>query len=533
MQKLPVGRGVRKLANNNNVIAKVGNFEPEEPEFNDPFAKSWDEMKNMRGLDQNFKRKTNRVVKGYLEESKARPMGKDDLGRKSINSRQDKGYGAFDVITPPYNPVELANFYDSNFANHAAIDTKTANMVGLGYDFHMTQWTEAKLEELEGEKLDFTRRKIERAKKDITGWLEDLNNTSTFTGTMERVITDMLATGNGYLEIGRTVSGDIGYLGHVPAPTMRVRRLHDGFIQIVADKVVYFRNFGATNPNPVNNDDRPNEIIHFMEYSPLNTYYGIPDVIAALQAIKGDQFAAQYNIDYFENKAVPRYIVTVKGAQLSPESEERLFRFLQTGLKGQNHRTLYVPLPSDSEGNSVDFQMHPVENSVQDASFKDYRRQNRDDILTAHQVPLSKLGGVDGGSLAGSLSQDRTFKEQVTRPVQRHLNKIINTIIKEKTDLVEIRFMEATLTDEVALSQINERYLRNQAITPNEVRESIGLPQIKGGDQMIVVGGQQAANARSEAGGNTARERERTNSQSDGVATLEGRNPQGEGRRVE
>ena len=145
------------------------------------------------------------------------------------------------------------------------------------------------------------------------------------------------------------------------------------------------------------------------------------------------------------------------------------------------------------------FQMHPVENSVQDASFKDYRRQNRDDILTAHQVPLSKLGGVDGGSLAGSLSQDRTFKEQVTRPVQRHLNKIINTIIKEKTDLVEIRFMEATLTDEVALSQINERYLRNQAVTPNEVRESIGLPQIRGGDEMIEIGGQSAANARSEA----------------------------------
>ena len=116
---------------NNNVIAKVGNFEPEEPEFNDPFAKSWDEMKNMRGLDQNFKRKTNRVVKGYLEESKARPMGKDDVGRKSINSRQDKGYGAFDVITPPYNPVELANFYDSNFANHAAMDrSKTRRLRG-------------------------------------------------------------------------------------------------------------------------------------------------------------------------------------------------------------------------------------------------------------------------------------------------------------------------------------------------------------------------------------------------------------------
>mgnify|MGYP001481202847 FL=1 len=63
---------------------------------------------------------------------------------------------------------------------------------------------------------------------------------------MEQVVTDMLATGNGYLEVGRTLSGEIGYLGHVPAPTMRVRRMHDGYIQLVADRVVYFKNFGAS-----------------------------------------------------------------------------------------------------------------------------------------------------------------------------------------------------------------------------------------------------------------------------------------------
>ena len=512
-----------------NIVAKVGDLEPEDPQFSDPFAKSWDELKEYRGIQTNFKRRTSRVVKGYMEDSKGRPTGKNDAGAKAITARLGKGYGTFDVIQPPYDLVELANFYDTNFANHAAIDTKVENIVGLGYDIKTTRSTESKMEELTGDKLDFTRRKVERVKQDLFDWLEGLNNAATFTGTMERVMTDMLATGNGYLEVGRTVTGEIGYLGHVPAPTMRVRRLHDGYIQLVADRVVYFRNFGATNENTVTDDPRPNEIIHLKEYSPLNTYYGIPDVIAALQAIKGDQFASQYNIDYFENKAVPRYIVTVKGAQLSPESEERLFRFLQTGLKGQNHRTLYVPLPSDNDGNKVEFDMHPVENTVQDGSFKDYRKQNRDDILMAHQVPLSKLGGIDGGAIAASISQDRTFKEQVTRPVQRHLNKVINTMIKEKTDLVELAFKEATLTDEVALSQINERYLRNKAVTPNEVREMIGLPQIKGGDAMIDLSPQQSANARSQASGNTERQRERTNQQSDGVATIDGRNPKGEG----
>jgi PBSX family phage portal protein len=513
----------------NNIVAKTFDFEPEGPKFEDPFQKDWSEIKDMRGLDTNFKRRTSRVVKGYEEESKSRPTGRDDAGRKSINSRQGKGYATFDVIQPPYDLVELANFYDSNFANHAAIDAKVENIVGLGYDWKITNSTMQKIEELTGEKLDFAHRKIERLKANMEEWLESLNNDSTFTGTMEKVYTDMLATGNGYLEVGRTTTGEIGYLGHIPAPTMRVRRIHDGYIQIVADKVIYFRKFGATNPNPVTNDPRPNEIIHFKEYSPLNTYYGIPDVISALQAIKGDQFASQYNIDYFENKAVPRYIVTVKGAQLSPESEERLFRFLQTGLKGQNHRTLYVPLPSDAEGNKVDFEMHPVENTVQDGSFKDYRKQNRDDILMAHQVPISKMGGGDGSAVAAALSQDRTFKEQVTRPAQRHLQKAITQITKEKTDVVELTFKEATLTDEIALSQIHERYLRNKAMTPNEVREDLGLPARKGGDKMVEMSPQAQASQRQNAEGNSERQRERVNNQSDGPATIEGRAPKGEG----
>ena len=42
--------------------------------------------------------------------------------------------------------------------------------------------------------------------------------------------------------------------------------------------------------------------------------------------------------------------ITVKGAKLSADAEDRLFRFFQTGLKNQNHRTLYIPLPGDNDG---------------------------------------------------------------------------------------------------------------------------------------------------------------------------------------
>ena len=335
------------------------------------------------------------------------------------------------------------------------------------------------------------------------------------------------------MEIGRTVTGEIGYVGHIPTTTMRVRRLKDGYVQIIGEKVVYFRNFGAKNPNPITADQRPNEIIHFKEYSPLNTYYGVPDIISAITALQGDQLASQYNIDYFGNKAVPRYVVTLKGAKLSSDAEDKMFRFLQTSLKGQSHRTLYIPLPGDSDTNKVEFKMEPIENGVQEASFNDYRVRNRDDILVAHQVPLSKIGGGDAASIAAALAQDRTFKEQVARPAQRTIEKLINRIVKEKTDILELKFNELTLTDEIAQSQILERYVKTQIMVPNEAREVLGLPQRPDGDEAFQMTPRQATDARANLAGNRQRDAERANNASDSTTTTTGRNAQGEGRAVQ
>jgi PBSX family phage portal protein len=523
----------------NTIVAKLNTQEQEENPFlaQDPFNKNWEELKDLNGINQNFKRRTSRIANkaigdpAYLDSANAMPTG-DGSGSKQINpgTVYRNGYGLFDVITPPYNMYELANFYDTSFANHAAIDAKVENIVGLGYRFDLTDSTSLRFENSDdAEKVVRARKRIEKMKIEIREWLEGLNDDDSFTKIMEKVYTDLQATGNGFIEVGRNVEGQIGYIGHIPATTIRVRRLHDGFLQIIGQKIVYFRNFGAKNPNPVTSDARPNEIIHIKEYSPLNTFYGVPDIISALPSLIGDKLASQYNIDYFENKAVPRYIITLKGAQLSGDSEDKMFRFLQTGLKSQSHRTLYIPLPGDTDQNKVEFKMEPIENGIQDGSFKEYRKQNRDDILIAHQVPISKLGGSESG-LAAALSQDRTFKEQVARPAQHHLEKIINKIIKEQTDILELKFNELTLTDEIAQAQILEKYVKSQIMLPNEAREILDLPQRDGGDNPLELTARAAADSRANASGSRARDAERQNNASDSPATVSGRNPQGEGR---
>ena len=530
--------------------ARIDDVQEDQNTFKDadPFLKSWEDLKTLSGLEKNFKRRSDRTFNkmyenlavrvpdtdsaAYRSSSNSYSSGIDGARSKEINPGEvfRNGYGMFDVITPPWNLYELANYYDTSFANHAAIDAKVENIVGLGYDFEVSKRTMLRLEDNpDSEAVGRARKRIERAKIELRDWLENLNDEESFTQTLTKFYTDVQATGNGYLEIGRTVTGEIGYVGHIPATTMRVRRLRDGYVQIIGQKVVYFRNFGATNPNPITADPRPNEIIHYKEYSPLNTFYGIPDIMSAISSLHGDQLATQYNIDYFGNKAVPRYVVTLKGAKLSAEAEDKMFRFLQTSLRGQSHRTLYIPLPGDSDSNKVEFKMEPIENGVQEASFKEYRKQNRDDILIAHQVPLSKIGGGDAASIAAAIAQDRTFKEQVSRPAQRNLEKIINKIVREKTDILDFKFNELTLTDEIAQSQIIERYIKTQVMVPNEARQMLGLPQRPDGDDPFVMNPRQAADMRANTARNRERDGQRMNNQSDGPATIDGRNPQGEG----
>jgi PBSX family phage portal protein len=529
--------------------------EEEQPEDlfkkQDPFNKKWDDLKGLSGLEKNFKRRSDRIVKaydslsftgvdttrqGYQDSALATSTGQNGATSKEINpgSVFHNGYGMFDVITPPWNLYELANYYDTSFANHAAIDAKVENIVGLGYDFHVSKRTMMQLEASSSDTAtDKARKRIERAKVEMREWLETLNSDDSFSNTMMKFYTDVQATGNGYLEVGRTVTGEIGYLGHIPSTTMRVRRLRDGYVQIIGQKVVYFKNFGAKNQNPITADPRPNEIIHYKEYSPLNTFYGVPDIMSAISALHGDQLASQYNIDYFGNKGVPRYIVTLKGAKLSSDAEDKMFRFLQTSLKGQSHRTLYIPLPADTDTNKVEFRMEPIEAGVQEASFNDYRLRNRDDILVAHQVPLSKIGGGDASNIAAALAQDRTFKEQVARPAQANLEKMMSKVIKEKTDILDFKFNELTLTDEIAQSQILERYVKTQIMVPNEAREKLGLPQRPDGDEPFEMSTRQAADARANTQQNRQRDSERANNSSDNTATISGRNPAGEGRSSE
>lgn len=495
-------------------------------EPDDPFAKRADEIKALDGVERGFKRKITNMEKRY--------EGQGGAESKKEEEHYVTGYNAFNVVAPPVNLAMYASLYTASCPSHyAAINAKVSNIAGLGYEFVETRKAKRMADELnDNEKKREKFQKRQREAKDfLEEMIDGLNEEDTFSETLAKVWKDYEATGNGYIEIGRTNTGKIGYIGHIPSTTIRIRRDRDGFMQIIGDKAVFFRNFGKGDPNPLGNDANPNELIHLKKYAPGSGYYGVPDIVAAQQAVAGNEFVARFNLDYFENKAVPRHVIVLKGATINPKLAKNILEFFETGLKGQNHRSLFVPLPAETKDRKVSLEFQAVEAGVQEASFDKYRKANTFEILMAHGVPISKVGMAEGVALAVARDADKTFKEQVCRPQQAMLEKKLGKIFKEFTDMFYLKLNEMTLTDEETQSKIDERRIKTGQRKPNELRTRDGLPAADGGDEIVDLNAaSKIAEQRNEmqAAGNRERDAERSASATDSAG--EGRNPKGEGR---
>lgn len=487
----------------------------------DPFNKN---VKDFGGIGKNASRRFDRKME------KAHRSVAGDAGSKKIEE-EASAYNYLEVVTPPYNLNYLSQMYEISTTNAAAIDAKVANIVGLGYSFVETSRTKRKLDSANSEDArKKMREKIMRNREALEEVFDNFNEDDTFEEILMKVYTDYEAVGMGYIEVGRDAFGRISYVGHIPATTMRIRRKRDGFVQITGNKAVFFRNFGdRKTTNPVGDDTEPNEIILIKKYTPTSSFYGIPDIISAKNAVAGTEFAERYNLDYFENKAVPRYLITLKGASLGTAAQTNLLEFFESGLRGKNHRSLFVPLPSDTEDDKVEFKIEPIEAKIQDQSFEKYLDSNINKTLMAHRVPRTKVS-ISGGNIpqAVAIEAAKAFKDEVCQPAQKILAKKLNKLVKELTDMFVIEFNQLTLTDADTQSKIEERDIRNQLRTPNEIRADKGRAGLPGGDKVVELKPQLKAEANAQQGATRERDKERSAGASGTNAN--GRNPQGEGR---
>lgn len=378
-------------------------------------------------------------------------------------------YEAGAVVEPPYDLRALAELYETNATHKACVDAKATNIVGLGFRFVPAGLPGA--EQQAGGTKEANQEELQR----LQSLFHNCNPEMTFTEVLRAVWTDVEVTGNGYMEVTRNGRGDIDGFYHMPAPTVRVKADRSGFVQIRETKKRHFKNIGDPDPrvDPLTREPQ-SEVMHFKKYTPRSSYYGIPDIVAALPAAAGDKAAREYNVSFFEHNTVPRMAIVVENGRLDDDLLNAIRHYMEREVREKTHRTLVLDVPGNDV--KVRFEKLGME-QTDDAAFLEYRRTNRDEILMVHRVPPSKITIVENANLANSRDQDKTFREQVVRPEQRRIEFQINRMIREQMGISTWRFefVEMDLSEAKEDAEIAQIYAGIGVWTPEEIRARMGL----------------------------------------------------------
>jgi PBSX family phage portal protein len=346
-------------------------------------------------------------------------------------------YEKYELQTPLYNPIIMAKLMEYSTYHMRCCKVKAGDCVGQGWSLYP----------LVENPNDAQKKTIEEFFKKLPEPIEN---------TIEKAQLDKELIGYLSIEIVREYNkfdGIISLIKHIPAHTVRIHKSGNKFCQLWqgglgTEERVWFRKLGyGKDIEKVNGlekesgeytkEERANELFWDVNYTPRSYFYGIPDITPAIGAITGDISRRDYNIDFFTNYGVPAYMVYITGdfdpgeenpeTKKTPMEEEINEKFKEIAKNPHSVMILSVPKREGGMG-EVTIEVKPLSIEVKEASFRMYRIDNRNEIISAHGIPPYRIGVYETGELAGNLGQESTiiYNESIIKPRQRVYKNLIN-----------------------------------------------------------------------------------------------------------
>ena len=305
---------------------------------------------------------------------------------------------------------------------------------------------------------------------------------------IKRAIMDYLTLGNGWIEVIRQNNDPTrppSGFAHAPGVAMRIRANLFGHVMLSLEtnKYAYFRTLFSDPADPRSKDpntDQPlNEMMYFKRYSPGSPWYGVPRIVPAMRAIKGSVLAAERNIRFFLNRAMPEWTVVMSGEtdNISDENYKQLEtdieEYFRNVLKGDDYRTMLLTMPV---GINVKFEKVSID--VNDSSHPQYIKANRDEILRAMGMQPNRIGIIESGNIGSGSgeSQIEVYKSSTIKPMQEMVERQFNAILHadEPAGLglktVNFKFDEIDSIDEAREATIASTLAQTGWLTVNEGR---------------------------------------------------------------
>jgi len=428
-------------------------------------------------------------------------VNKDVLDRYVIKSAQgegeskqikDDGWDYENLHEPLYNPEQLTDLLERNTYHAQCCDVVARESGGLGFSIKPVS---------EEEDINEGHKRV----------LTNFFNSFKVNDVLYRRQYDRRSIGYGAIEIIREggYKTKLTSLEHIPSQTLR--RHKDGIRvqQKVGNKEVWFVLYGSNKDHngnilfdvncntgdkePANSlpvEELANEILWNLDYTPKSHFYGMPKVIPAIGAIYGDISRRDYNSSFFRNYGMPAFAVTVvgdfkdydkrpgdEGYDETKTLRYRISQQLKEVIKNP-HSAVTILIPSEGEEGNVEVKIQPLSIETKEASFRLYRKDNRDEVLATHRVPAYRLGINETGSLGGSNSADadKIYKTSVLEPLQSDDEYDMNWLIREEFGFTDCKFQlkEIDIVDFAGEVNIAEKMFNMASMTPRQLIQYFG-----------------------------------------------------------
>lgn len=241
---------------------------------------------------------------------------------------------------------------------------------------------------------------------------------------ISRIALDKTLFGNAFMEIVTNQEHDFISFYHQDASKCRLAK---GSQQVVihqnwggskkTDAIILpiFPNFGKQN------DGSYRSIVHYKEYEPMFTHYGIPKYIASMEAAMIAQKTNKWNISRLDNAFQPSGVMILDGQVETHDQAHEIAIEAQKKFSGKPGQVMFM-VKNGVEGDCTKFV--PINNTA-DGDWRELHKQSTSDIIIAHSW-FRTLSGIDYST---GFSSER---------IQYEYDIALNSIIKtEQQEIIE------------------------------------------------------------------------------------------------
>ncbi len=267
----------------------------------------------------------------------------------------------------------------------------------------------------------------------------------------------------------------------LPDQPMSVVRVDPSRVQVVGDNP-----FVATSYKIDKLELKPENVIHFRGYSPLDARWGMSPMESLRELLSEDRQATQYREQLWRNGArASGYLERpVEAPQWSPEGKERFRAGWQAQYTGGATGAGGTPILEDG------MKYVPASTNPKDAQWIEGRKLTREEVTSAYHIPLTLVGILDHATYSNISEQHKMLYQDTLGPTLQMIQQELALQLFPDFGDVEGLYVEFNIAEKLR-GNFEEQAQQMQTsvggpwMTRNEARARANLPQLPDGDQLI------------------------------------------------